>query len=784
MCRFSGEAVQRFSADIERQIDRHRACIRRSDVIEDQLNCERIGNAQLAARRLAGPGADLAELGRGAEAVVLTDGARVFKVFDDCKNRDSDGRWAVLRSCVGRWRDTRALYPLLALEEDAGTRILVYPYEPSEPYCGGHGPGLVELLIECHRHGIACRNVHPKNLRVVGDRVRLVDYGADILRCDDPDATGVEFTTMCRRAFLSWRWAFRDDLDVLLRRSLREHDLPELEGFDRFLEAVRQAIGVAAPEDPLVSRALELSPRRVLDYGCGKGRIARRLADAGAEVTAYDPDPKLGPRLAATACDRLRVATTAEDAVPSGPFDLVICRRVACLVDEEALDDILSDLRSAVVEDGRVLLGVCHPVYAPRCPTPEARPHDCGGADPDRQFAWRKTVRATGRVLHEVHRPERLLRRLVQRAGFRIVGRHERSTVDLARFEPVSDLLVLELEPVGKPEVSLLIKACAMEAGTIGVQVRHLVSALEQPRGFAEVLLVLDSREEGFLRQHGPGDPSRLRREADQLVEEGWVDRIVHGPGDGPEAWATNERWLGIPSSATHAASGAQLASTLAGFDECRTPFLLHADADIMVGRCDPDHDYLGEMIDVLSRSGDAVTVGFNICHSGDVPWSSAGDRGPWRTESRIGLLHMQRLRAMLPLPGEAEGDRPRLAWHRTLDLAIHAGAGSSWRGGDRRTFFVHPPNERKHDEDEWFSALDRIDSGSVPPVQMDQVEWTGDARAWQMPDRHEPFVFVIAGRNVPPERFRRCFDSVLRQRRTDWGRGRDRRRVSAGMVR
>src|SRR5690606_985531 len=114
---------------------------------------------------------------------------------------------------------------------------------------------------------------------------------------------------------------------------------------------------VTAPEDPLVSRALEFSPRRVLDYGCGKGGIARRLADAGAEVTAYDPDPELRPRLAAMACDRLRLAKTAEDAVASAPFDLVICRRVACLVADEALDGMLSELRSAVGENGRVLLG-------------------------------------------------------------------------------------------------------------------------------------------------------------------------------------------------------------------------------------------------------------------------------------------------------------------------------------------------------------------------------------------------------------------------------------------
>ena len=40
----------------------------------------------------------------------------------------------------------------------------------------------------------------------------------------------------------------------------------------------------------------------------------------------------------------------------------------------------------------------------------------------------------------------------------------------------------------------------------------------------------------------------------------------------------------------------------------------------------------------------------------------------------------------------------------------------------------------------------------------------------WRQPERHERFVFVICGRNVAPERFRRCWDSVIRQERRDWG--------------
>src|SRR3546814_12725336 len=50
---------------------------------------------------------------------------------------------------------------------------------------------------------------------------------------------------------------------------------------------------------------------------------------------------------------------------------------------------------------------------------------------------------------------------------------------------------------------------------------------------------------------------------------------------------------------------------------------------------------------------------------------------------------------------------------------------------------------------------------------------WSSDVCSsdlWLTPRRFEPFVFIIAGRNVAPGRFRRCLESILRQRRDDWG--------------
>ena len=189
-----------------------------------------------------------------------------------------------------------------------------------------------------------------------------------------------------------------------------------------------------------------------------------------------------------------------------------------------------------------------------------------------------------------------------------------------------------------------------------------------------------------------------------------------------------------------------------------------------MVARLDRGHDYMSEMLAVLTGEPGALTVALNIAMEHDQPYTDCGTRGAWRTEVRAGMIDLSRLRDARPLPNRTDGDRLALPWHRALDRAIEAGAGRSFRGGDRRTFCVHPPNARKNDIAEWFAALDRVEHGAVPRVQWGKPDWTGGIAEWLGPLRREPFVFVVSGRNVPAGRFRRCLDSMTRQKGAQWG--------------
>lgn len=756
--------VRRFLSDLEARIEGHADCVRTSRAIPRLLAAERAKAVQAAIPA----GSALEVLGQGAEGVVLTDGKTVWKCFDRWTAAQAERAVPILRALIDDDSEYRALRrPETIIRTPLGW-VLGLPYEESRPWPGGHGPGLVELIADLHRAGLVCRNLHPRNLRVAEGTVRLVDYGADLRRLSDPGGESLEFARMCRRAWLCWRWWWRDDLDLLMRRSLHEADLPELDGHENLIRAVRERLGLHRADDPTLSRALALRPARVLDYGAGKGKQAAIMARAGAEVVAWDPDPAVAPRLQALASLGVRRAETAAQAVASGPFDLAICRRVACLLDEPELNAVLADIRASLAPGGRALFALCHPAYAHRACVAEAMP--CTPPEDRPAAPWTKTLRATGRVLHEWHRSEQQLRRTLMRAGFRIVARYERQCIEFERFEIVSDLLVYELVAAERPQVSLLVKACAMDAEALEVQLRDMLAALEGPADFREIILALDTRLSGFPRPHATPDLPALRAAAKHLLEQALIDRIVETPSSAKALCALNRRWFDLGLPASHSAGGAATAALLAGFEACSTPWVLHADIDMMIARRDHDTDPVADMLAAMQAAPRALTASFPIAQAFPSRWTARGPQGPWRVESRIGLVHLDRIRAILPLPNRNCDGTPALSWHRAMDEAVQLGRGTSLRGGRGAAFCIHPPNSRKVELDAWEEIRACVARNRVPEVQQDRIEWHGEMRDWRRPERHERFVFVICGRNVMPERFRRCWESVRRQSVTEWG--------------
>lgn len=733
--------------------------------IRGALQEQRIAMAHGAVERAFGV-SSLRYLGAGTEGVVLADDVHVYKVIDYWKARDFHRAVSFLRDRAGRPTSSVALPPIEAFVFTAGTAVLMTPYCETQPYIGDCGPGLVRLLRDARRLGLVCRNVHPKNLRVRGEDVVLVDYGADLREFD-----ASEFLSMAKRCWLSWRWSHRADLSVLMRRSLTEEHLPELQGFDRFL-ATLDVPGLGQVLDPLLLElAGEVRGRGVLDFGCGKGRLAIKLASLGAEVVGYDPNPvAVWPSTQAATMGSPSFTAELAEAMTRGPFDAVIASLVLCEIREESeYRQALLDLRSAVKADGRVIIAVCNPFHTFGGSTPlhSARrvPNDVTYDD---VFVLEECVAGCGEPRADVHRPLHRLRRDLLRAGLRIESVHQTEAVDLDRFEPASDFLVLVARPVKRRNApcSLIVKACPQEWETVDAQVRHIVDTLTDPLAFEEHVLAVDSRRAGYPRAYGAGDVASFERAVNGLVRAGYIDRVVQAPEDPELRRSCNQRWFALDSDAARAVNGQATLAFLAALESCSTPLALQLDLDLMLCRAGPGHDWFAQIESVFAKDPRAVSVSLGIAAT----VSRDYEPGPWRIESRGCVVHLGRLLGLRPLSNALEGEMLALPWHRALDRHVASGVASSYRGADPRFFFVHPQNQTKEPRAEWMLALDGISRGRMPADQVGRVDWVGNWKQNLPRERCERFVFVLTGRNVPPGRMRRCLDSIVSQRQEDWG--------------
>jgi ubiquinone/menaquinone biosynthesis C-methylase UbiE len=84
-------------------------------------------------------------------------------------------------------------------------------------------------------------------------------------------------------------------------------------------------------EPAAIEELVDLGGKRVLEVGCGSGRLTRFLASRAAWVHAFDPDPDAvaGAQDSLPEADRARVSFAVHDAqaldLPRRRFDLALC---------------------------------------------------------------------------------------------------------------------------------------------------------------------------------------------------------------------------------------------------------------------------------------------------------------------------------------------------------------------------------------------------------------------------------------------------------------------------
>jgi broad specificity phosphatase PhoE len=739
----------------------------------EQLKQQRVERA----RKILGVPLEAELLGAGWEGVVFRSEDSTIKLLDVAKPARASAAMPALRLMGKLPSEAKGLRRIKLRCCEAGLLVIEREYV-EQAQIGPPSIGqLFSLMEECKASCVVFRNLSRDNIALVRGQAVIIDYGLDFR-----EFSHAEFESMARKAWLCVRFWARPDLNRLLSLAWQDQGAPELDGFQEFwhwyVEERKSATAVCAEMVEVLFSSHDFES--VLDYGCGKkAYTARRFSAAGKRVVGFDPGDGIKTRWERDQYAKdLTLTDSRELAISGGPYDAVVCSLVLCeLRSEKDFQQVVADLGASVKNTGRVVVVICDPLSTFGPPTAIHLERKLPqGAEYPLAFDYEE-IAESGRPRTEFHRPISNIRRALLASGLHVISEKQNHTFDLKTGLPAVDFIGWECEPVKLigpgADVSLVIKASALEAETLEAQVEHLIGQLEAPRTFVERILTIDSRSGGFVREYGTPDLSKTIEAGRRLKARGIIDQVIMAPADGSEeAAAINHRWFGVESASSHTKAGAPLASPLGAFDLCRGDYILQLDSDLLIRRADKAHDFVGEAIMAMKANPGTITVSLNILNQEDQPFgANDADGRPYRVECRGCFFDRAALLALRPFANTADDDgKLELAWHRSMDKACVAGRAVSLRGGDRRTGFVHPPNCFKRSDGEWNLIMAGIENGALFEAQLGKVDLVGSALQWLPAPRREKLVFVVTGRNVPYGKMLRCCQSMLRQRGGIWG--------------
>ncbi len=376
---------------------------------------------------------NLRKLGGGAEGIVFTDDTFVYKCYFSILGSE----WNFMKEKSLCFAGHQMLEEIECFTSD-GIRFIRYPYYPFKPLEKVKAKDVISFLRFCKQNDFVFTNMKMSNfVQTNSGAMKLIDYGKSF-----EQFTKEKFLNSIKRTYLLLKFPNTKDSDFqkLTAQINTGQDPDEIRGWKSLWRAVEPRRKEVILDEDVLSTIKDLKPKRILDYGAGKCKTAKRLqTETQADVSVFDIDFEVLERY----CGNLEKYNPDDDS-DDGRFDVALLNLVLCEVDNKTTNEILGNLSRALTENGKLVVSVCNPDFAHIRKTEFQNRNSIPKTNTAEEIIT-KTCVYTGNNRTEFHRPIEKYIKLFEANRFSLIEAFDTDGTNIDTLEPASDFKVFIL---------------------------------------------------------------------------------------------------------------------------------------------------------------------------------------------------------------------------------------------------------------------------------------------------------------------------------------------------
>lgn len=194
-------------------------------------------------------------------------------------------------------------------------------------------------------------------------------------------------------------------------------------------------------DNTLFSLFGDIKGKNVLDYGAGPGVLALATSKLGGNVKVWDIHTEMREKSGQKIGSENIYHSV--DEIPKNFFDVIICNLVLCIVPEDEVKRIVTNIKDELKEGGFALIGFCNPkIFSVkesnldfRFPTGE--PYEAN-------HQYKKIKKEGGYEIIETHRPIEWYEKIYNETGLKLEGKYYTPHYEL-KGEEIEDFIIFKL---------------------------------------------------------------------------------------------------------------------------------------------------------------------------------------------------------------------------------------------------------------------------------------------------------------------------------------------------